>query len=61
MLVYRPALLYSGIAIIDWMMTALITITLTTLINGLMFNVFQAAVTAHVLKHEAQKTLQSHK
>ncbi|WP_434637631.1 DUF1360 domain-containing protein [Klebsiella sp. I138] len=61
MLVYRPALLHSGIAFIDWMMTAFITITLTTLINGLMFKVFQAAVTTHVLKHEAQKTLQSHK
>lgn len=60
-LVYRPALLHSGFALIDWVMTAFITITLTTLINGLMFKVFQAAVSTHVMKFEAQKTLQSHK
>ncbi len=61
MLVYRPALLHSGFAFIDWVMTAFITITLATLINGLMFKVFQAAVSTHVMKHEAQKTLQSQK
>ncbi|AKL14207.1 TPA: DUF1360 domain-containing protein [Kluyvera intermedia] len=61
MLVYRPALLQSGFALIDWVMTAFITITLTTLINGLMFKVFQAAVSTHVMKFEAQKTLQSDK
>lgn len=59
MLVYRPALLHSGIALIDWVMTAFITITLTTLISGLIFKVFQAAVSTHVMKHEAQKTLQA--
>ena len=47
--------------LIDWVMTAFITITLTTLINGLMFKVFQAAVSTHVMKFEAQKTLQSQK
>ena len=61
MLVYHPALLQSGFALIDWVMTAFITITLTTLINGLMFKVFQAAVSTHVMKFEAQKVLQSQK
>jgi len=61
MLVYRPALLHSGIAVIDWVMTAFITITLATLINGLMFKVFQAAINMHVMKHNAQQKLQSHK
>lgn len=61
MLVYRPALLHSGFAFIDWVMTAFITITIATLINGLMFKVFQAAVSTHVMKHEAQKLLQSQK
>ena len=61
MAVYRPALLNSGFALIDWVMTAFITITLTTLINGLMFKVFQAAVSTHVMKFEAQKVLQSQK
>ena len=35
--------------------------TITTLINGLMFKVFQAAVSTHMMKHEAQKLLQPHK
>ncbi|MEJ8322971.1 DUF1360 domain-containing protein [Kosakonia sacchari] len=61
MLVYRPALLHSGFALIDWVMTAFITITLATLINGLMFKVFQAAIGMHVMKHDAQQKLQSHK
>ncbi|WP_432699380.1 DUF1360 domain-containing protein [Kluyvera cryocrescens] len=61
MAVYRPALLNSGFALIDWVMTAFITITLATLISGLMFKVFQAAIRTHVMKHEAQQTLQAHK
>jgi len=58
MVIYHPYLLHSGITIVDWAMTAFITLTLTTFINGLMFKVFQAAVTTHVMKHEAQKALQ---
>lgn len=58
MVVYHPDLLHSGLAIVDWLMTAFITLTLTTFINGLMFKVFQAAITTHVMKHEAQITLQ---
>ncbi|WP_205960942.1 DUF1360 domain-containing protein [Pantoea rodasii] len=58
MLIYRPALLHSDMALVDWVMTAFITLTLTTFINGLMFKVFQAAVTTHVMKHNAQITLQ---
>lgn len=58
MLIYRPYLLHSDMAVIDWVMTAFITLTLTTFINGLMFKVFQAAVTTHVMKHNAQITLQ---
>ena len=61
MAVYRPALLNSGFALIDWVMTAFIVITITTLINGLMFKVFQAAISTHVMKHHAQQTLQSQK
>jgi hypothetical protein len=61
MAVYRPVLLNSGFALIDWVMTAFIVITITTLINGLMFKVFQAAVSTHVMKHNAQQTLQSQK
>ncbi|OMP89816.1 DUF1360 domain-containing protein [Raoultella terrigena] len=57
MAVYRPALLNSGFALVDWVMTAFITITFATLISGLMFKVFQAAIGMHVMKHEAQKTL----
>lgn len=59
MAVYRPALLNSGVALIDWVMTAFVTITFATLISGLMFKVFQAAISMHVMKHEAQKTLQA--
>ncbi|VDR30584.1 Uncharacterised protein [Raoultella terrigena] len=55
----RPALLNSGFALVDWVMTAFITITFATLISGLMFKVFQAATGMHVMKHEAQKTLQA--
>lgn len=58
MVIYRPALLHSDMALVDWVMTAFITLTLTTFINGLMFKVFQAAVTTHVMKHNAQITLQ---
>ena len=58
MLIYRPYLLHSDVAVVDWLMTAFITLTLTTFINGLMFKVFQAAVTTHVMKHNAQITLQ---
>jgi hypothetical protein len=58
MVIYRPDLLHSGMAIVDWLMTAFVTLTLTTFINGLMFKVFQAAITTHVMKHEAQITLQ---
>lgn len=58
MLIYRPYLLHSGITVIDWVMTAFITLTITTFINGLLFKVFQAAVTTHVMKHNAQITLQ---
>lgn len=61
MAVYRPTLLNSGFVLIDWVMTAFIVITITTLINGLMFKVFQAAVSTHVMKHNAQQTLQSQK
>ncbi len=53
------ALLNSGFALVDWVMTAFITITFATLISGLMFKVFQAAIGMHVMKHEAQKTLQA--
>lgn len=59
MAVYRPALLNSGFVLVDWVMTAFITITFATLISGLMFKVFQAAIGMHVMKHEAQKTLQA--
>lgn len=59
MAVYRPALLNSGFALVDWVMTAFITITFATLISGLMFKVFQAAIGMHVMKHEAQKALQA--
>ncbi|XXN63354.1 DUF1360 domain-containing protein [Enterobacter ludwigii] len=58
MVIYRPDLLHSGMAIVDWLMTAFVTLTFTTFINGLMFKVFQAAITTHVMKHEAQITLQ---
>lgn len=58
MLIYRPYLLHSDVAVVDWVMTAFITLTLTTFISGLMFKVFQAAVTTHVMKHNAQITLQ---
>lgn len=61
MVIYRPALLSSDFALIDWIMTAFITITIATLINGLMFKVFQAAIGTHVMKHHAQQTLQSQK
>jgi len=60
MLVYRPALLHSGIGPIDWVMTAFIVLTVTTFINGLLFKAFQAAVRTHVMKHEAQQMLNSH-
>ena len=57
MLIYRPLLLNSGITVVDWVMTMFITLTLTTFISGLIFKVFQAAVTTHVMKHEAKITL----
>ncbi|MEB5974402.1 DUF1360 domain-containing protein [Pantoea dispersa] len=58
MLVYRPTLLNSGLPLIDWLMTAFITLTLATFVCGLIFKVFQAAVTTHVMKHDAQIKLQ---
>jgi hypothetical protein len=61
MLIYRPYLLHSGMPVIDWIMTAFITLTLTTFVNGIIFKVFQMAVGTHLLKHEAQQTLQSTK
>lgn len=61
MLIYRPALLHSGIGLIDWVMTAFIVLTVTTMINGLLFKVFQAAIHTHVMKHEAQQVLNPHK
>lgn len=61
MLVYRPYLLHSGMPVIDWIMTAFITLTLTTFVNGMIFKVFQMAVSTHLLKHEAQQALQSTK
>ncbi|WPU22939.1 DUF1360 domain-containing protein [Cedecea neteri] len=61
MLIYRPYLLHSGMPVIDWVMTAFITLTLTTFVNGIIFKVFQMAVGTHLLKHEAQQTLQSTK
>lgn len=57
-LVYRPLLLQSGVVIIDGIMTAFITLTLATFINGLLFRVFQAAIKTHVMKHDAQIHLQ---
>lgn len=60
MLVYRPALLHSGIGAVDWVMTAFIVLTVTTFINGLLFKAFQAAVRTHVMKHEAQHMLNLH-
>lgn len=60
MLLYRPALLQSGIGFIDWLMTAFIVLTVATLINGLLFRVFQAAVRTHVMKHKAQQLLKAH-
>ncbi|AIR05253.1 hypothetical protein JT31_11735 [Cedecea neteri] len=61
MLIYRPYLLHSGMPVIDWIMTAFVTLTLTTFVNGIIFKVFQMAVGTHLLKHEAQQTLQSTK
>lgn len=60
MLLYRPALLHSGIGLIDWLMTAFVVLTVTTFINGLLFKVFQAAIHTHVMKHEAQQILRPH-
>lgn len=59
MAVYHPYLLHSGITAIDWVMTAFITLTITTFVNGLIFKVFQAAVSTHVMKFEAHKLLKS--
>ncbi|MEG3131164.1 DUF1360 domain-containing protein [Pantoea cypripedii] len=61
MLFYQPALLHSDIGLVDWLVTAFVVLTVTTFINGLLFKVFQAAVRTHVMKHEAQQTLNSHK
>ena len=58
MLVYHPLLLQSGVVVIDWIMTAFVTLTLATFINGVMFKVFQAAIKTHVMKHDAQIHLQ---
>ncbi|WP_215800530.1 DUF1360 domain-containing protein [Pantoea dispersa] len=58
MLIYHPTLLNSGWPLVDWIMTAFITLTLTTFVSGMMFKVFQAAVTTHVMKHDAQIKLQ---
>ncbi|AGB84353.1 hypothetical protein D781_4167 [Serratia sp. FGI94] len=60
MLIYRPNLLHSGLTLIDWVMTAFITLTLATFINGVLFKVFQAAIRTHVMKHDAQQTLNAH-
>lgn len=45
------ALLNSGFARVDWVMTAFITITFATLISGLMFKELQAAIGMHVMQH----------
>ncbi|CAI1766930.1 Uncharacterised protein [Serratia grimesii] len=60
MLIYRPTLMNSDIALIDWVMTAFIVLTITTFINGLLFKAFQAAIHTHVMKHEAQQLMNPH-
>ncbi|MBS0849948.1 DUF1360 domain-containing protein [Citrobacter sp. JGM124] len=60
MLVYRPSLLQSGMPVIDWIMTAFITLTFTTFVNGFIFKVFQMAIGTHVMKQELQPGKEEH-
>ena len=57
MVMYHPQIINSNYIIADWLVSAFLTLTLTTFINGLMFKVFQSAISTHVLKARARKEL----
>lgn len=47
---YRPVILDSGSAPLDWLLSVFFTLTLTAFVCGLMFKVFLAAMTMHEKK-----------
>ncbi|MBU9845837.1 DUF1360 domain-containing protein [Rahnella ecdela] len=57
MVIYHPLIINSNYIVADWLVSAFLTLTLTTFINGLMFKVFQSAISTHVLKARARKEL----
>lgn len=42
--IYRPVVVSSGYLVVDWIVAAFFTITLSTFVSGLMFKVFMAAM-----------------
>lgn len=58
--IYRPVVVSSGYLMVDWIVSAFFTITLSTFISGLMFKVFMAAM-AKKVKEKEFKELFAHK
>ncbi len=58
--VYRPVLAHSGYLVVDWIVSAFFTVTLSTFVSGLMFPVFLAAM-AKKVKEKEFKDMFSHK
>ena len=50
--VYRPAITHSGFALVDWTVAGFFTLTLSTLVSGLLFKVFLMSMTKKVRDKE---------
>lgn len=58
--IYRPIVVSSGYLVVDWIVSAFFTITISTFISGLMFKVFMTAM-AKKVKEKDFKELFAHK
>lgn len=50
--IYRPAITQSGFPLVDWTLAAFFSLTLSTLVSGLIFKVFCTAMASKLLEKE---------
>jgi hypothetical protein len=55
--VYRPVIISSDVALVDWTVSAFFTITLATFFSGMIFKVFLAAMMKMVKERELKKMM----